>query len=278
MTEQQPTPVPLVYAAILEVLADLAKAGVGKNQRNTTQNFQYRGVDDVMDALAPSLAKHGLFIVPHVREREVTERESLKGGKLFHVVLLIDYLFMARDGSALSVGPIYGEAMDSGDKATNKAMAVAYKYACTQTFCIPFSGDDPDANTHEVAGAQASRATEGRTPPSTSHAAEREAPPARPTPEIPTGSDGKPRMLRPSGNFGYGKKYAEVPWSVMQSRDLNWFLNAERTPDNIRSKIATELVWRQYDASLLDAARERQRLADQGAANDEDIPFEERRA
>jgi hypothetical protein len=46
---------------------------------------------------------------------------------------------------------MYGEAMDSGDKATNKAMSAAYKYACMQAFSIPTEGDnDADAHTHEV--------------------------------------------------------------------------------------------------------------------------------
>ena len=41
--------------------------------------------------------------------------------------------------------------MDSGDKATNKAMSIAFKYACFQTFCIPTEEMvDPDAECHEV--------------------------------------------------------------------------------------------------------------------------------
>lgn len=41
--------------------------------------------------------------------------------------------------------------MDSGDKATNKAMSAAFKYACMQAFCIPTEGDnDADSKTHEV--------------------------------------------------------------------------------------------------------------------------------
>ena len=39
--------------------------------------------------------------------------------------------------------------MDSGDKATNKAMAIAFKYACFQVFCIPTEEmKDPDAESH----------------------------------------------------------------------------------------------------------------------------------
>jgi hypothetical protein len=44
-----------------------------------------------------------------------------------------------------------GEAMDSGDKSSNKAMSAAYKYAAFQAFCIPTEGDnDADATTHDV--------------------------------------------------------------------------------------------------------------------------------
>ena len=57
----------------------------------------------------------------------------------------------AEDGSRHTV-KTFGEAMDSGDKATNKAMSAAYKYAAFQAFSIPTEGDnDADAQTHEVA-------------------------------------------------------------------------------------------------------------------------------
>jgi hypothetical protein len=56
----------------------------------------------------------------------------------------------AYDGSKHTAAT-YGEAMDSGDKATNKAMSAAYKYAAFMTFAIPTEGDnDADATTHEV--------------------------------------------------------------------------------------------------------------------------------
>ena len=41
--------------------------------------------------------------------------------------------------------------MDTSDKATNKAMSAAYKYAAFQTFAIPTEADnDADGHTHEV--------------------------------------------------------------------------------------------------------------------------------
>src|SRR5581483_2980776 len=152
-----------VYKAIAAVMSDLSKVGIGKEQKNTQQGFMYRGVDDVMNALAGPLSQHGLLILPRVIEREVTERQSKSGGVLFYVVLKMEFDFIAsEDGSKHTVGPIYGEAMDSGDKASNKAMAIAYKYACFQTFCIPTEATsaDPDKTTHEVVPSEKDKAKE----------------------------------------------------------------------------------------------------------------------
>jgi len=46
---------------------------------------------------------------------------------------------------------IIGEGMDSGDKASNKALAVGLKYACFQMFMIPTEDMiDPDSESHDV--------------------------------------------------------------------------------------------------------------------------------
>ncbi len=142
-----------VYKAMADVMSDLCKVGVGKNQKNSQQGFMYRGVDDVMNALAPALARHGLLVIPNVIERTVTERQSKNGGTLFHTILRVRYSFVSAEDASKHETEVIGEAMDSGDKATNKAMAVAYKYACFQAFCIPLVGVDPDSETHELAGA-----------------------------------------------------------------------------------------------------------------------------
>ena len=65
---------------------------------------------------------------------------------MLHVVVDMNFHFTsAIDGSVCTVR-MAGESMDTGDKATNKAMSAAYKYACMQTFCIPTEGDnDADA-------------------------------------------------------------------------------------------------------------------------------------
>lgn len=141
-----------VYECIAAVSEEIAKTGISKDRKNSQQGYSFRGIDDVYNSLAPILAKHKLVVIPRVLSRECVERASAKGGALFYVTVEAEYDFIsARDGSKATVRT-YGEAMDSADKATNKAMSAAYKYAAFQTFCIPTEGDnDADANHHEVA-------------------------------------------------------------------------------------------------------------------------------
>jgi hypothetical protein len=144
-----------VYKAINAVQAELSTVGITKDRRNMQGNgYNFRGIDDVYNTIAPLLAKHGLCILPRVLARECVERVSQKGGALFYITVEVEFDFVsAEDGSKHTV-KTFGEAMDSGDKATNKAMSAAYKYAAFQAFSIPTEADnDADAHTHVVAAA-----------------------------------------------------------------------------------------------------------------------------
>lgn len=141
-----------VYAAISAVARDMAEVGISKDRENRQQGFSFRGIDQVYNALAPMLAKHGLVILPRITERTVTERVTQKGGVLFYVVVKAEFDFVATEDGSMHTIVTYGEAMDSGDKATNKAMSIAYKYAAFQTFCIPTeqTAIDADAEVHHI--------------------------------------------------------------------------------------------------------------------------------
>lgn len=141
-----------VYKAIAAVSGELARDGIGKDRRNSQQGYNFRGIDDVYNALAPLLAKHGLCILPRCQHREQVERTSAKGGALFYTTVDVEFDFIAAEDGSTHTVRVPGEAMDSADKSTNKAMSAAYKYAAMQAFCIPTEGDnDADATTHEVA-------------------------------------------------------------------------------------------------------------------------------
>lgn len=140
-----------VYAAISAVSAELSKGGIAKNRKNAQQGYQFRGIDDVLNALASILTANNLVILPTVLARESVERTTKSGGTLFYVTVRVRYSFVHTvDGSSHDI-EMFGEAMDSADKATNKALSASYKYAAIMTFCIPTEGDnDADAVTHEV--------------------------------------------------------------------------------------------------------------------------------
>ncbi len=141
-----------VYAAIAAVQAEIAATGIGKHRHNKQQGYQFRGIDDVFNALAPILAKHRLVIVPRIVARECVERQGKSGGALFYTTVEAEFDFVSAEDGSKHTARTYGEAMDSGDKATNKAMSAAYKYAAFQAFCIPTeeTAVDADAETHEV--------------------------------------------------------------------------------------------------------------------------------
>jgi len=141
-----------VYQAINKVQSDLAKIGISKDRRNFQgQGYNFRGIDDVYNKLSPLLAEHGLCILPRMLTRQIVEKQSKAGGTLFYVTVEAEFDFVcAEDGSKHTV-KTFGEAMDSGDKATNKAMSAAYIYAAFQSFAIPTEGDnDADAQTHQI--------------------------------------------------------------------------------------------------------------------------------
>lgn len=130
---------PLIYKRMSDVMKDIGT--IGKDQKNTAQGFKFRGIDQFVNTLYPALTKHSVFMTPRVtsatQEVKEVERSSGKKGYDKHVNLLVEYDFYAEDGSKVTVGPIAGEGLDSGDKATNKAMSAALKYALIQTFSIP---------------------------------------------------------------------------------------------------------------------------------------------
>jgi len=131
-----------VFQMINEVTSILSIGGISKDRNNRDQGYSFRSIDDIYNALAPALCKTGLCILPKVLERTCAERVSNKGNAIFYVTVKVDFDFVStQDGSHTSI-ITYGEAMDSGDKATNKAMSAAYKYACIEAFCIPTIGDN----------------------------------------------------------------------------------------------------------------------------------------
>lgn len=176
--------VPMIYEALAAVMSEIG--AIEKSKKNQQQGFMYRGIDDVMNALNPILAKHKVIIAPEILEQIREERETARGGKLIYSICTIKYTFFTTDGSNVSV-TVIGEGMDSGDKATNKAMSIAYKYACFQMFCIPTEDMiDPDG---DAPGPSSKKPKQTRKPKTKDP-----APPEPPAPNMDAGKEKIPQV------------------------------------------------------------------------------------
>lgn len=137
-----------IYQLIPKVSMEIG--AVTKDGKNQQQGYKFRGIDAVMTAVHGPMMKNGIFCTTEVSEWSQQERESRGGGALFYTSLKMKVTFHADDGSSVST-TTWGEAMDSADKSSNKAMSAALKYALFQTFMIPTEEtEDADSITHEV--------------------------------------------------------------------------------------------------------------------------------
>jgi ERF superfamily len=134
-----------IYSSINIVQKELCKLGISKVNVNKEQKWNFRGIDDVYNTVSSLLAENSIVMIPRLQSREVYERTTKSGSVIFYVTLKAEFDFIScKDNSKVTI-ETFGEAMDTGDKATNKAMSAAQKYAVIMTFLIPTAGEnDPD--------------------------------------------------------------------------------------------------------------------------------------
>lgn len=135
-----------VFEAVAAVMGDVG--AVKKDGRNTQQNFKFRGIDAVVNALSPAMRKHGLTVFPSKVEHR-NGSTQLSGGKTATApVVIVDYTFVGPEGDTFT-SQVVAESFDLGDKATAKAMSVALRTCLLQTFMLPTDDADPDEHTYE---------------------------------------------------------------------------------------------------------------------------------
>lgn len=149
---------PKIFAAVIE--ANRLVEAVSKDRINTEQKFKFRGIDGVYNGIHSALATAGIVPAPRVLSTKKSERKTRNGWTQELVEMEVEYWLTAADGSVMVVGPVPSQALDTSDKAINKALSFAQKYALIQTFTIPTEDDlkamaesaedrDGDARTNE---------------------------------------------------------------------------------------------------------------------------------
>lgn len=137
-----------VNEAVAAVMAEVG--AVGKGERNAQQGFSFRGIDATVNALSPAMRKHGVTVRPCGVEQIAYDQFQFKnGGRGTSCRVVASYAFRGPEGDEI-VSTVAAEAMDSGDKATPKAMSVAFRIALLQTFALPTQEPDPDHDVYET--------------------------------------------------------------------------------------------------------------------------------
>lgn len=142
MTEQK---------TVQEALAAVKRAvgAVSKSQRNAQQGFNFRGVDDVVNAASGPLNEHGVIVSPWIEDYTY---ETVEVGRnktpMAHIMVTVTYSFTGPAGDVIKA-KVLAESMDSGDKGAAKAMSVAYRIALLQVLNLPTDSPDPDHDTYE---------------------------------------------------------------------------------------------------------------------------------
>jgi hypothetical protein len=144
-----------IHDRIVAIITDLPGIGKDSEIAGGGQRYRYRGIDDIMPSIKTLLAKHGVHIASRfeVLSDETWEVARDRGGstRWRHVTLSGTFRFYGTEGDFVEVTTI-GEGKDSADKAANKGMTAALKYALLQTFAIADGHEDPDADRPESSG------------------------------------------------------------------------------------------------------------------------------
>lgn len=134
-----------IQAALVAAQRDICKTGIAKLGTADTGAAKYcfRGVEQAMNEMSPILVNHGITVTARYSDLSIIERDKGGGKASRFVTLKGAFTFSADDGSSVT-SEVYGEAMDSGDKAVIKAQSVAFRTALFQQFVVPTMAMDTE--------------------------------------------------------------------------------------------------------------------------------------
>lgn len=208
------TATPTIAQALSRAMREVR--GVDKGQRNQQQNFCFRGIDDVLNALGPALRNHGIVPAPQILHSDVQVDQNPNGKRQRWAVLTVQYTFHGPAGDSLAT-VVLGEAMDYGDKVVSKAMSVAYRTALIQTFALPTEEADPDSYVYDING-------EDPAPAQQPHRQQQSAP-APATEQAPEPAQPSADETLTVGGYDWGENVA----SISNASDFSTYLEIARS-------------------------------------------------
>lgn len=138
---------PTVHQCLADAMGRVR--AVGKLGQNREQGYSFKKIDDFMTAANEAMAAAGVHQVPTVLQRIVDDSHTTRGGAINRFVdMEVRFRFYGPAGDYVDA-VVWGEARDAADKATNKALTAAQKYALMYVLMVPTSeirdadSDDP---------------------------------------------------------------------------------------------------------------------------------------
>lgn len=134
-------PVHVAWSRVMEVVRF---AGKTKKVTEGPARFEYRGVDQSLNLFGPACRLHGVLVLPVSVEMSYRDTKTSTGKPTRESTALVTYRIVGPKGDHLEVQAA-GESLDSGDKGTAKAQAVALRTLLYHAGLVPTEDTDPDA-------------------------------------------------------------------------------------------------------------------------------------
>ena len=128
------------------VKRELVEGGISKDSKQKFQNYDYRGVDQVLGVISALHVKYGINVkVADIRDFKMEQRVDGKGKPVTHMTALYEWGFVnTDDGEDVDYCFSIGEGMDTGDKSSGKMQSYAYKNMMFYRYEIPVQGQTLD--------------------------------------------------------------------------------------------------------------------------------------
>lgn len=140
-----------LYQKLLKITEEIGK--IEKTGKNSMQGYAFIEQANVVAELRPQLSKYGVFIIPETISRTVERFENKKGTITVHSNVKSRYTVINADNPEEKFVSEWdaGEALDTSDKATNKATTASHKYYLMKLFNIS-DKDDADKDSPKLSG------------------------------------------------------------------------------------------------------------------------------
>jgi len=136
---------PNIVRCMAAVMGSVGAVPKGHKMEAGPAKYRYRSIEDVVPAVHAALVEHGVVVVPRVIESRFDEIDrGPNKSRMYRTLLTVEHVFYGPAGDSVAAITV-GEAMDTSDKSSNKAMTAALKYALIEALMIPLeSAPDPD--------------------------------------------------------------------------------------------------------------------------------------